>query len=221
MYRYSHNHHALKQGRWIKIFVTTSLLVIVAGLILVLKTGKSHPPIPPSTTANLQMPKSVKPSQNEIDNYHVTPDLPRYIFIPSIGVAKTRVIKLGLEKNNQIASPDNIYDVGWYSGSAKPGQAGAVFMYGHVSSWTANGTFYNLKKLKQGDEIIILRGDGKTLTYQVRQLKIYPANSVDMQAALSPIDSSVQGLNLMTCTGKVIPGTSEFNQRLLVFASRI
>ncbi|MEI9913455.1 MAG: class F sortase [Candidatus Saccharibacteria bacterium] len=61
------------------------------------------------------------------------------------------------------------------------GQAGAMFIYGHVSSWTADGIFFNLKKLVQGDKIVITRGDNKTYTYQVVSTKIYPYNNVDMQ----------------------------------------
>lgn len=47
--------------------------------------------------------------------------------------------------------------------------------------------------------------------------KIYPYNHVDMAAALSTYNGIAQGMNLMTCTGRVIPHTSEFNERLVVF----
>lgn len=42
-----------------------------------------------------------------------------------------------------------------------------------------------------------------------------------MNKTLSPINSQTPGLNLMTCTGQVIKGTSEFNERLVVFTSLI
>lgn len=221
MNHYTHNISQTKPRRRAKIITVMSLLAVVAGLVLMFTSGKNHQPIPPSGSEILPTPSSTKPSSSKINNYQVAADLPRYIFIPSIGVTKTRVFQLGLNKKNQIASPDNIYDVGWYKDSAKPGKDGAMFMYGHVSSWTANGIFYDLKKLKPGDEIIIQRGDGQKFTYQVRQQKTYQVKNVDMQAALKPIEAGRQGLNLMTCTGSVIPGTSEFDQRLVVFASRI
>jgi len=164
-------------------------------------------------------PSSAKPRQQTIDSYQVSPDLPRYIAIPSIKVTKTRVIQLGLGKNDQIAAPNNIYDTGWYKGSAKPGQNGAMFIYGHVSNWSANGIFYNLKKLHPGDKIIITRGDNKVFIYQVDSTRVYPYNKVPMQTVLAPTDSSKPGLNLMTCTGQIIKGTSEFNERLVVFTT--
>ncbi len=123
--------------------------------------------------------------------------------------------------NGAIGVPDNIYETGWYDGSSRPGQVGAMFIYGHVSSWTANGIFYNLKKLQPGDGITITRGDNTTYTYKVVASKVYPYNAVDMNAALSPIDKTKPGLNLMTCTGQVIKGTSDFNERLVVFTSLV
>lgn len=80
--------------------------------------------------------------------------------------------------------PNNIYDAGWYASSSRPGQAGAMFIYGHISSWTANGAFYNLKKLKVGNDIIVTRGDSRAYTYQVVGFKVYPYDAVDMNAVL-------------------------------------
>jgi LPXTG-site transpeptidase (sortase) family protein len=99
------------------------------------------------------------------------------------------------------------------------GLTGALF--GHVSSWKANGVFYNLKKLQTGKRIIITRGDSQVFTYQVISSKTYPYNNVDMKAVLSPVDPSRPGLNLMTCTGNIIKGTNEFNERVVVFTSLV
>lgn len=191
----------------------------IAAVILWVRQPKA--PAPQSPSDSRSQPTAKKPSKNDIDSYTVAPDLPRYIAIPAINVSKTRVLTLGLAKNNQIAVPDNIYDTGWYDGSAKPGQAGAMFIYGHVSSWQANGIFYNLRELKAGDAVNITRGDGKKFSYRVVSTRIYPYNHVDMHTVLAPVDPGTPGLNLMTCTGKVIKGTSEFNERLVVFTKQI
>ena len=166
-------------------------------------------------------PSSVKPSQQAIDTYKVAPELPKYIRIPTINVPKTRVMQLGLLKNNQIAAPNNIYDAGWYRDSTKPGQHGAMFMYGHVSSWSANGIFYDLKNLKPGDYVTVERGDGKSYTYAVNMSKTYPADKVDMHAVLAPTEAGKPGLNLMTCAGQLKKGSSEFSERLVVFTTLI
>jgi LPXTG-site transpeptidase (sortase) family protein len=206
--------------------VAYSLLIIgIVGLIIsgVLYEHRSGPPhdLTISSVDVTSAPSSVKPTVAAVASYSVPPTYPKYISIPAIGISSTRIIRLGLLANGQIATPDNIFDTGWYDGSAKPGQSGAMFIYGHVSSWTADGVFYNLKKLKPGDDITITRGDNQTFTYSVVSTKIYPYTSVDMNAVLSPINPNLPGLNLMTCTGKVIPGTSEFNERLVVFTSLV
>jgi LPXTG-site transpeptidase (sortase) family protein len=151
----------------------------------------------------------------------VPPNNPKYIAIPAINISNTPILRLGLLKSGAIGTPDNIYDTGWYDGSSLPGQSGAMFIYGHVSSWTADGIFYNLKKLTPGDKITITTGNNTTYTYQVMGTKVYPYNNVDMNQVLSPIDASKPGLNLMTCTGQIIQGTSEFNERLVVFTSLV
>lgn len=203
-----------------------SLIIIgIAGLVIsgLLYFHRTTPPqnLTISQVDVTPAPSSVKPTVQAIASYKVAPTLPKYISIPAIGISDTRIIRLGILSNGQIATPDNIFDTGWYDGSAKPGQNGAMFIYGHVSSWTADGIFYNLKKLRPGDDITITRGDNQTFTYQVVTSTVYPYMNVNMSAVLSPINPSVPGLNLMTCTGQVISGTSQFNERLVVFTSLV
>jgi hypothetical protein len=42
-----------------------------------------------------------------------------------------------------------------------------------------------------------------------------------MTAAITPIVPGTSGLNIISCYGKVIPGTNEFDQRIIVFAKLI
>ncbi len=207
-----------KNAAWLLILLGVAGLVTSG--ILLLQTHNSAPKPPPGVRPSAA-PSSVKPAPAAVAVYNVAPDLPKFITIPAIGVPQTRVVGLGQLKNGQIATPGNIYDAGWYKDSSKPGQLGAMFIYGHVSSWTANGVFYNLHKLRRGDKITITRGDNTVFTYQVASLKTYPANSVDMNAVLSPVSPGTPGLSLMTCTGTVIKGTSEFTERLVVFTSLV
>ena len=165
-----------------------------------------------------QAPATVKPAPSAFANYQVAPDEPRYIFIPSINIAAI-IGQLGLTAEGQLGSPDNVYDTDWYNGSSLPGRSGATVIDGHVSSWTADGVFYNLKLLQPGAKIQIEKGDGTLITYQVVTKQIYNYQNVDMKALLAPVNPGSPGLNLITCTGEVIPGTNEFNQRLVVFAT--
>jgi LPXTG-site transpeptidase (sortase) family protein len=216
--KFSHHNRNRQRLAAVSLIALGFVLAMIAALLLI-HDHSAEPQPPADALRSTNAPSSKKPPQAAVDNYSVSPDLPKYISIPAINVSKTRIIQLELMKNNEIAAPNNIFDTGWYAGSAKPDQSGAMFIYGHVSNWTANGVFYNLKQLQPGDKITITRGDNKIFTYQVNALKIYPYDKVDMSKVLAPVDVSKPGLNLMTCTGQVIKDTSEFSERLVVFTS--
>ena len=223
----SSSHYAI--NILLKIYKAKAYLLIVVGLIGIFASAYLYlnQPGPPKLTGKAKAielssaPSSTKPTASTINSYSVPPNQPKFISIPAIGVDNAMVIRLGLLKNGSITTPDNIYETGWYENSAAPGQMGAMFIFGHVSSWTADGVFYNLKRLVPGNLIKITRGDNKEFTYKVVALKIYPYTKVDMNQVLAPINKNLPGLNLMTCTGKVIPGTSEFNERLVVFSQQV
>jgi len=165
------------------------------------------------------VPSTIKPSASTIANYVVAPTLPRYLIIPRLSV-NARVLPVGVNAQGAIETPDNIYDTAWYNESAQPGQLGAMLIDGHVSSWTAQGVFYGLKALQPGDAIEVRGGNGAIFTYQVVETQVYDASNVDMTAAMKSINPSKPGLNLISCAGDVIPGTSEFNERIIVFATQ-
>lgn len=199
------------------LLISIGILSGLIALFLVLRQPKLAAP----STTNSPSPTSTKPTPEMVASHEVAPDLPKYISIPAIQINKVRVFGLGITDTRKPASPDNIFDAGWYKDSAKPGQSGAAFIYGHVSSWEADGAFHDLKKLKAGDSVTIIRGDNTELTYKVNSLETYPANSVPMNRVLSPAIAGQQGLNLMTCAGEVIKNTNDFTERLVVYTTRV
>lgn len=165
-------------------------------------------------------PSTDKPSSSDFANYRVPADQPRYVYIPKIGV-RAMVKPTWLTTAGAIGTPTNIYNTAWYVHSAKPGQAGAMLIDGHVGFWTKHGVFFNLKELHAGDAIKVERGDGKTLSYKVVKTKFYPYDKVDMPAVLAPVTAGKPGLNLITCTGDVTKGTNQYDQRVVVFAEQL
>lgn len=177
-----------------------------------------------STTSNSGTSTSaistIKPSASALANYEVAPPLPKYIKIPAINV-NARVLQVGVLASGALGTPSNVYDAAWYTGSAQPGQPGATLIDGHVSSWTTEGVFYELHNLKPGDAIQIVKGDNTVINYKVVKSQVYSADNVDMKAAMTPVTPGISGLNLITCTGQVIKGSSDFNQRIIVFAQEV
>lgn len=169
---------------------------------------------------NTHSPISVeKPKPSEFDLYTVASDLPRYLFIPKISV-KAMIKPVGLTKDDRIDVPKNAFDVGWYTGSSKPGTTGTLLVDGHVSGGPTPGVFYNLKDLQENDILVLERGDSTQLTYRVMTTREYDISNVDMNAALAPI-SNKPGLNLITCTGNVMKGTNNYTKRLVVFTEQL
>ncbi len=183
----------------------------VAAQVKQLSTGSQH------AASSSAAPSTTKPSTNVVARYVVAPNLPRYIDIAKLQV-HARVLSLGILDSGALATPGNVYDAGWYNASAQPGQPGAMLVDGHISSWTTPGVFYGLNKLVAGDTISITRGDNKAFTYTVVKTAIVDAKSVDMSSMMVSADTSKPGLNLISCSGDVIPGTSEFDKRITVYA---
>lgn len=166
------------------------------------------------------VPSTIPPTLAAVAQYTVAPNLPRYLRIPKLGV-DARVMQVGVTASGALGTPSNVFDTAWYTGSAEPGQPGVTLIDGHVSSWTTQGVFYGLKTLVPGDTIEIERGDSSVYIYQVVKTQIYNANDVNMKAAMTPIVPGTPGLNLITCAGDVIKGTSNFNERIIVFTKQI
>lgn len=149
--------------------------------------------------------------------YNIAPDLPKMLSIDKISV-NARIKRVGVDQNNAIKAPANIFDIGWYDGSAKPGEAGAVVLDGHVSGPTKPGVFHGINKLKPGDKVSLTRGDGKLFTYSVTGSQTYNADEVDMAKIMTTSVAGKPGLNLITCAGKFDAKTNKFAQRVVVFA---
>jgi LPXTG-site transpeptidase (sortase) family protein len=203
-----------------RMLIIIGIIGIAVSLIL-LFVKPTHPVKLPFGIQVASSPATDKPTAEQVASYTVDKLVPKYIEIPAIHVEKSRIFGFGLLPNGQIATPDNTNDAGWYNGSGKPGEDGAVFIFGHVSSHANNGLFHNLHNLKPGDKVMVTRGDDIVYTYQVISTTVYPSDHVDMGAALSPIDPTRASLNLMTCDGEPLSGTTTFDHRLVVFTSQI
>lgn len=165
--------------------------------------------------ANANVDESPVTNQ-QIAAYQVAPNMPRYLKISELNVF-SRVKRMGTTTSGAVDAPKSVFDTGWYDGSAKPGENGAVFIDGHVSGPTKGGVFANLKKLKTGSKIQVEMGDGRLFNYKVVAIEKYDANNVDMAKALRSIEPGKKGLNIMTCSGKYNEDAETFEQRLVAY----
>ena len=169
-------------------------------------------------------------TQEKKDDYQVpNPSFPRYLSIPSLKISNARVVQIGTIKNTgQLDSPKSIYDAGCYTKSGLPGAGkGAVLIDGHNGGPTKGGIFENLGSLSMGSEIIIERGDGQRITYQVadnREMSVEDINNesnpLGMKTMLNSMDPKKEGLNMITCVGDWDYSKNTFNKRVMLRAVR-
>ncbi len=163
----------------------------------------------------------VPPTTDEKNNHKTPGPNPRYLSVAKLDLQKARITPVSTTTDDRIEAPANIYDAGWYTKSAKPGEAGAVFIDAHVSGPHNPGIFSKLKSLRLGDGISIERGDGVTVKYVVEYVEQISASEVDMRKALNPYVAGKNGLNLMTCGGMFDKQTNQYQDRVIVYASQV
>jgi len=157
---------------------------------------------------------------NTLDSYKVAADEPRILRIDSIKLA-AKIRPMSVNSAGAIQAPINIYDSGWYTGSSKPGDYGAMFIDGHASGATRQGLFAYIDTLQNGAIVSVEKGDGQVLTYKVVHVETVSKDSVDMQKVLRTYNNAKEGLNLMTCTGKWINDEKTYDKRAVVYTERV
>ena len=110
---------------------------------------------------------------------------------------------MGVNEKGELDTPRNIFDVGWYESSGKPGQGGTMMIDGHNGGPHVHGVFKDLPSLVVGDIIKVERGDGVVFNYKVVENKAVPlaeSNEYMPEAGKSP-EKGKESVTLITCTG--------------------
>ena len=144
-----------------------------------------------------------EPAEEEIREYWVAPERPRYLTIEKLGIYNSRVRAVSVNSNGELGTPNNIFDVGWYESSGLPGGGRTLLIDGHNGGPTMHGVFKNLPDLVAGDIIWIERGDTKLFKYSVVEnvtVSLDEANTYMATAMKSP-EPGRESLTLITCTG--------------------
>ncbi len=162
-------------------------------------------------------PSEVPPTLDQYKEFAVGAAFPRYVRIPAIGV-NARVRQVGLNSENKLQSPANVFDVGWYNRSARPGSEGTMLVTAHVSGPSIAGVFGNLHKLQPGNLIEIEQGSGKKVQYKVVVAKQIEDGEFELSQAMRAVDPAKPSLNLVTTKPLFNPITNKHDPRVVVFA---
>lgn len=190
-----------------------SIIAVIAGVFIIVtaireneyyssKEGSDRAPSGYATQTEVL--DETEPTPTAIAEYTVAAQYPRYLSIEKLGIHNAKIIQVGLKSNNEVGTPNNIFDAGWYNGSDLPGTGGTAIIDGHNGGLTKSGIFKTLPSLAIGDLITIERGNGTFLTYSVAENVAVPlseANDYMLKARVSPVQGK-ESITLITCSGK-------------------
>ncbi|MBT2569684.1 class F sortase [Planococcus sp. ISL-110] len=166
--------------------------------------------------AAVNVQKSV-PAKNPINGLKRTGIQPTSLEIPAIDL-EAQVQHLGITENGEMAVPDNIEDVSWFSPGYQPGQNGRAVIAGHVDGVDGPAIFWDLSELELGDEVVVQDKD-KTLTFKVHTMESIPLDLADVSKVFGYTSSPE--LVLVTCSGTYDFDRGTREERLMVYASLV
>ena len=167
-----------------------------------------------------------EPTPAEVTEYHVAPGEPRYFSIPSVGINNARIVKIGLKSTGELATPSNIYNVGWYNASAMPGTNGVAIIDGHGGA-PGIGVFGNLTLAKIGATITIelepttAGTAGEIYTYRIVDTATKQLGDEANRYMTTAFESPEPGhgsLTLITCTGDYWLSSRTYSHRFFIRA---
>ena len=149
----------------------------------------------------------VEPTEEEVYEYTVPDGDPRYLTIADLGIYSARILPMKVKDDGSLATPNNVYDVGWYEDSGRPGEGGTILIDGHNGGPHVTGVFKYLPDLAIGSIISIERG-GDGLVYNYRVVENKEVSIVDgsadkyMSTAMKSPEAGKESVTLITCSGE-------------------
>ncbi len=127
------------------------------------------------------------------------PGLPKKVRIPSINV-DAEIESVANDSQGRMDTPSNDENTAWYNPGFRPGMNGNAVLAGHYDKKDGTAAvFWDLAKLKVGDEIIVTDDKGKDWTFEVTDSEKYPNKEFPIEKVFG--NASAPMLNLITCDG--------------------
>ncbi|MCA9333326.1 class F sortase [Candidatus Saccharibacteria bacterium] len=143
--------------------------------------------------------------------------IPKYLISSSIMDVAAKVDSVDSIENDSTSLID-INHLGWYTGSSKPTEDGAMVFVGYVSGVDKTGALREIQSIQKDDYIQVETGNGMILLYKVVELKKYLPNQINEQDLIKPVIPGKQGLNIISFTDR-LDTTSDFGTyRYVIYA---
>lgn len=146
--------------------------------------------------------------------------MPVALLIPSLGV-NSPVGEVGLTPEGRIEVPSGeaYNNAAWYRYSPTPGEEGPAVIEGHLDTPEGDpSVFYGLALLGPGDDVEVVRADGRTLTFRITEVTRYAKTEFPTEAVYGDLDHP--GLRLLTCGGS-LDDDGNYVDNVVVFATLV
>nr|WP_255411228.1 class F sortase [Blastococcus sp. TF02-9] len=146
---------------------------------------------------------------------HATPVRVR---APAVGIDAV-VTASGLDAAGALAVPADPSQAGWYARGPRPGEPGPAVLAGHVDWAGRPAVFQGLHRLAPGNEVVVDRADGSTVTFAVDRVVQVGKDDFPTGEVYGPTPGAE--LRLITCGGTFDRATGSYTDNVVVFARLI
>lgn len=145
---------------------------------------------------------------------------PVRLAVPAIGVTAP-VTRVGLAADGTVAVPplSRHQETGWYDRGPTPGEQGPAIIVGHADTRSGPSVFYDLRKLRPGDQVEVTRQDASVVVFAVSSVERFDKDNLPVERVYG--DRSGPGLRLITCGGEFVGGSIGYADNIIAFATLV
>ena len=147
------------------------------------------------------------------------------LLISKIGVDAPMTMRV-VGGDGVMQNPEGPKDIAWYDFSAisglggRPGVGGNTVVSGHVDYHDYGpAVFWDLQKLDPGDEIVIHLRDGSEYKYSVQWNRTIDPAAISWNEVVAATPQ--ESVTMITCAGTFDSSTRSYDQRRVVWATRV
>jgi sortase (surface protein transpeptidase) len=208
------------QGIELRTILIVGLVLVAVGAFIVAHALGAGSKLPPAAAQDI--PATVSTTVPYAPNpANIAAPLPASsamrIVIPAIKVnAPVTHLDLNADGTVQVPPLSNHNLAGWYDRSVMPGARGTSVILGHVDDYAGASVFFNIKNLRKGEAIYVIRADGQTAVFSVDGVQ----KAVKANFPTSDVYGNVPypALRLVTCGGPFNAKTGEYLDSIVVYA---
>ncbi|MFD8094889.1 class F sortase [Streptomyces malaysiensis] len=144
---------------------------------------------------------------------------PKRVVIEAAGV-RAPIVASGLDRDGAVKPPpfSSPGAVGWYRAGPEPGSPGAALLVGHLDTKSKPAVFHDLRDLKRGERVRVVRSDGTTAEFTVEDIEVVPEKHFDARRVYGSRSHDRAELRLITCGGKFNRSTRTYSANVVVSA---